>query len=86
MKLKQIFDKASTIIAKILSSAPVILGFTAWLVYHNSATQEYVAFISDVAILIGLLILRAEQVQGGNMESFIKRDLKHTKKVEEKLS
>jgi hypothetical protein len=78
-------DKLAEKIAKALGSAPVILLFSAWFVYHNLQTKEYVAFISDVAILIGLLILRAEQVQGDRMEKFIKKDLKHTKRVEKHL-
>lgn len=63
-------------IAAFLGSAPVVLGFGLWTVYHAVTIKDYVTTISDTAILIGLLILRAETVQSERTEKAVKQDLK----------
>lgn len=66
-------DKIAQKIATLLGSAPVILGFLLWLIYHNASAWDYTNFISDVAIEIGLLILRAEKVEGDAMHHDVKK-------------
>lgn len=69
-------NKAAERIASILGSAPVVLAFGLWTVYHAVTIQDYVTTISDTAILIGLLILRAETVQSERTEEAVKQDLR----------
>lgn len=72
-------DAIAQRIASILGSAPVIIVFGLWMIYHNVTAWDYTNFISDVAIEIGLLILRAEKVQGDRMEHYTKQAAKDTK-------
>lgn len=65
---KSLMDKVSEKATDILASAPVIICFTIWMIAHNIIVKSYVAFISDVAIEIGLLILRAENLQQERLE------------------
>ena len=66
-------------IAEFLGSVWVIIPFGIWTVLHAFITKDYVDTISDLAIEIGLLILRAENVQGKRMENQNKRILKRVK-------
>lgn len=79
-------DKISQKISSFLGSAWVIGIFGLWLVIHNALTRDYVTFISDMAIWIGLLILRAEDVQAKRTEDISRADLKATKRIERKIS
>lgn len=72
-------------VADILGSAVVIIGFGLWMIYHNSISWNYTNFISDVAIEIGLLILRAEKVQSDQQHEDIKRDIQKSDKVLNRL-
>lgn len=74
-------DRAAERITDWLGSTPVVLSFTFWLIFHNARGFEYVSFISDMAILIGLLILRAETVQSRRTEHTVKADLKKSDEV-----
>jgi len=58
--MKISFDHIAAVATNVLASGPMIVGFTIWLVAHNAMSWNYTNFISDVAIEIGLLILRAE--------------------------
>lgn len=78
-------NKVAQRIADILGSVWVIGGFGIWLVVHNMYARDYVTFISDLAIEIGLLILRAEKVQNDQMQRDVKRDLSESKKILSKL-
>ena len=80
-RIKEIINQAAERIARILGSAPVVLLFAGWTAYHNASNWKYVNFISDVAILIGLFILRAEIVQSDRMEEAIKQDLRESAKI-----
>lgn len=68
-------------LAEILGSAWVIGGFGLWVLLHAVITRDYVATISDLAIEIGFLILRAENVQSARTEQAVKRDLKKSDKL-----
>lgn len=75
MQKRSPFDRVAERAVDILASAPVITLFTVWLAFHNATHWDYTNFISDVAIEIGLLILRAENVQSQRLERKI--DKKH---------
>lgn len=66
-------DRIAEKIAEILGSAWVIGGFGVWMVVHAFISRDYVSTISDLAIEVGLLILRAENVQAKRMERDIKK-------------
>lgn len=68
-------DRIAQRIADILGSALVIVPFSIWTVIHAFTVRDYVATISDLAIAIGLLILRAETVQSERTEEAVKADL-----------
>lgn len=72
-------------IANALSSAFVILPMAVWTLYHAATTKEYVTFISDMAILIGLLILRDEKIASETSEKHLKEDLNATKQIKNLL-
>lgn len=74
-------DNIAQKIANALSSAFVIIPFGLWTIYHLATTKEYVSFISDMAILIGLLILRDEKVAAETTEKNVKADLRLSRKV-----
>lgn len=81
-------NKAAEKIAAFLGSAPVIIGFGVWTIAHAFISQDYVSTISDLAIEIGFLILRAEIVQSERLERYIreaarasKKDLKLTQQI-----
>lgn len=78
-------DKLAQRIANTLSSAYIIMPFAAWTIYHVATTKEYVTFISDMAILIGLLILRDEKVAAEKTDENVKKDLTLSRKVLKKL-
>lgn len=74
-------DNIAQKIADVLGSAPIVICFGLWTIYHASTTLDYVTAISDTAILIGLLILRAETVQAKRMENDVKRDVRLSRQV-----
>lgn len=78
-------DRIAQKIADWLGSTIVIVLFGLWLMGHNVVAKDYVTFISDMAIWIGLLILRAEKVQSDRMERDVKRDLKKSDDILSKL-
>jgi predicted membrane-bound spermidine synthase len=78
-------NKVAERIARILGSAPVIISFGLWTIYHAVAIKDYVTSISDSAILIGLLILRAEIVASDRTEEISRADLAATKRIEKRL-
>lgn len=85
-------NKAAEKIATILGSAYVIGGFGLWVIVHAFLSQDYVTTISDLAIEIGFLILRAETVQGQRVERSIKQaeadtkaDLEQTTEIRQTL-
>lgn len=51
-----------------LGSTPAITIYTLWLFRHPFVWTGYTDFISDVAIWIGLLILRGDNIQTERME------------------
>lgn len=65
-------DELAERIGSVLGSAIVIGGFGLWCIVHAIITKSYVDTISDFAIEIGFLILRAENVQAGRQENHIK--------------
>ena len=67
-------------IAAFLGSAWVIGVFGLWTIVHAFITRDYVATISDLAIEIGFLILRAESVAAARQEKYTKQAVKDTKK------
>lgn len=69
-------DKLAEKLAGVLGSAWMIGGFGLWVVVHAVLIRDYVATISDLAIEIGFLILRAENSQSTRTEQAVKRDLK----------
>lgn len=69
------FDKIAEKAVDILASGYVVGAFTAWLIYHNALHFEYTPFISDVAIWIGLLILRAENIASERLERKVEKKL-----------
>lgn len=73
-------NKAAEKIAAFLGSAPVIIGFGLWTLAHAFLSQDYVSTVSDLAIEIGFLILRAEIVQGDRLERYIKEATRASKK------
>ena len=66
-------------ITTILGSGPAIVGFALWLAFHSITDWDYLAFISEAAILIGLLILRDESAQAERFERLIKQTKADTK-------
>ncbi len=72
-------NKLSERITSILGSSVVIGLFAAWLIYHTITQKDYLSFISELAILIGLLILRSETVMGERQERYIKEAKKDVK-------
>lgn len=65
-------DRLAEKIADILGSAPIIILFALWLGYHNLSAWDYTNFI-------------AEKVQSGRMEKAVKKDLRKSDKVINKL-
>ena len=78
------FDKVAEKAVDILASGIVISAFTIWMVVHNGLHFNYTNFISDVAIWIGLLILRAENVQSTRLEKKVEKGLKWKKRYSPK--
>lgn len=78
-------NKLAGKIANLLGSTWVIGGFGLWVIVHGIISSDYVSFISDLAIEIGFLILRAESSQNAKMENLIKQDVKNTKQVLEEV-
>lgn len=74
-------NKLAEKLANILGSAWIIGSFGLWVIVHAVLTRDYVATISDLAIEIGFLILRAENVQSARTEQAVKRDLKKSDKL-----
>jgi hypothetical protein len=75
-------DKVAERASNLLGSAPVILGFAAWMVWHNTHTKfSYVSFISDLAIELAFLILRGENVAMKRTEQNVKDDLRKSDEV-----
>lgn len=74
-------NKIAQRIADILGSAWFIIPFTLWTIIHNLFPFAYVNFISDVAIVFGSLILRAEAVQSERQERAVKEDVRLSKEV-----
>lgn len=72
-------NKVAERIATILGSAWVVIPFCIWTVIHAFTAQDYVTTISDTAIAIGLLILRAETVQSERTEQAVKKDLDYSR-------
>lgn len=78
-------DKIAGKITSLLGSAPVIGLFGLWTFAHAVITHSYVATISDLAILIGLLILRAEDAQSKLTHDAVLKDVRQGKKILKKL-
>lgn len=74
-------NKIAEKIASFLGSAWVIGLFGLWLIVHTVIQKDYIAFISELAILIGFLILRAESVQSERMEYKIDADKRYSREV-----
>lgn len=78
-------DKFYERVSVILGHTFVIGLFATWLIVHTFMQKDYISFISELAILIGLLILRAENQQSKRTEDAVKRDLKKSDTQLEKL-
>lgn len=80
MNLDRAFERTIT----LLGSTLVIVTFGVWMVVHTISTRSYLSFISEMAIFIGLLILRGQNIQSVRMERNIERTKEDTKKDLEK--
>jgi hypothetical protein len=73
-------DSLAQRIANFLGSGWAIGGFGLWLIIHNLVARDYVTFISDLAIEIGLMILRAESIESAAMHKDVKKIKSRVKK------
>jgi uncharacterized membrane protein len=78
-------DKVYEKIAVLLGSTAVILLFALWLVLHTVMQHDYLSFISELAILLGFLILRGQSAQSQRTEDVSKEDLSATKRLNRKV-
>lgn len=78
-------DKTYEKISDYLGSTITVSLFAAWLCYHTATQRDYISFISELAILIGLMILRAESAQSARLERIMRRDERKTKEVLKKV-
>lgn len=78
-------DKLAQKAADFLGSTWVIVGFGGWMIVHTILQKDYISFISELAIWIGLMILRAEAVQAEETDRAVKKDLKASERIEKKL-
>jgi uncharacterized membrane protein len=87
-------DKAAEKLSEWFGSAPFILFHVVWfagwvgahyLLKFDSDWNLLTLIVSLEAIFLALFILRAENVQSSRQEKFIKKDLKKSDKVLEKL-
>jgi uncharacterized membrane protein len=87
-------DKIAEKLAGWFGSTPFILfhvvWFGAWLLLHYTADFDpewanLTFIVSLEAIFLALFILRAENVQAARFEEQVKRDLKVTKQIQDKL-
>lgn len=69
-------DNAYERLTRFLGSTTVVVLFTAWLILHTIMQRDYLSFISELAILLGFLILRGQNVQSDRMEANVRADLK----------
>lgn len=76
-----LMNRIAETVANFLGSTPVVVGFGLWTLAHAFLSQDYVSTISDLAILVGLLILRAESVQAERTERNVKQDVRLSKEV-----
>lgn len=72
--------------SKWLGSTYVVGLFALWLLIHTIIERDYISFISELAILLGLLILRAETVQSERTEKAVKKDLKESNEIKKLLN
>ncbi len=87
-------DKIAERLAAWFGSTPFItfhiVWFGAWVVLHTTAGFDpdwanLTLVVSLEAIFLSLFILRAENVQAARFEQQVKRDLKVTKQIQDKL-
>lgn len=87
-------DKIAEKLAEWFGSTPFILfhviWFAVWLLLHFTAGFDpdwanLTLVVSLEAIFLSLFILRAENVQASRFEDQVKRDLKVTNQIKDKL-
>lgn len=81
-KLDPIYERMTVILASTLSQVLFLLSF---LWYNIFQELTYLAIISEIAITIGLLILRGQNVAGERMERNVHKDLNKSDEVLAKL-
>lgn len=67
--MNRFYEKAS----EVLCSTPAVVLFALWVVVHTAIQRDYISFISELAILLGLMILRAETVQAKRIERKVEK-------------
>lgn len=83
-------DKMFERLTKVLGSTLVFIVFMIWFGFENIRTYginffdwDFLTLISELAIIIGLIILRGQNVQADRQESDIKEGKNTAKRVED---